>query len=206
MMSAGVPQPLPVVELDEHRAARSRHGLVARCLDGDESAWVDLVRRYERLVYSVALRQGLTVDDAADVTQTVFEALFVSLPRLRDDEKLASWLVSVTQRQASRARQRRLREVSLSGLDTDADLQEVEALTGIGVGDALEESLWLYEALQELPEPCRTLLFALYFDPNEPTYAEVALHLKRPVGSIGPTRARCLGHLRRVLQARQDLA
>jgi RNA polymerase sigma factor (sigma-70 family) len=206
MMSAGVPQQVPVAELSERRPGQERHGLVARCLEGDESAWVDLVRRYERLVYSVALRQRLTMDDAADVTQTVFEALFVSLPRLRDDEKLASWLVSVTQRQASRARQRRLREVSLSGLAPATDLPEAESLVGAVVNDTLEESLWLYEALQELPEACRNLLFALYFDPNEPTYAEVALHLKRPVGSIGPTRARCLDHLRRVLQVEADRA
>jgi RNA polymerase sigma factor (sigma-70 family) len=203
-MSAGVPHQVPVVELSERRPGRDRHGLVARCLEGDESAWVDLIRRYERLVYSVALRQGLTMDDAADVTQTVFEALFVSLPKLRDDEKLASWLVSVTQRQASRARQRRLREVSLSGLDTAAVIPEAESLAKAVVNDTLDESLWLYEALQELPEPCRNLLFALYFDPKEPTYAEVAVHLKRPVGSIGPTRARCLDHLRRVLQAEED--
>ena len=178
-------------------------GLLERCGDGEDAAWRELVRRYERLIFSVALRQGLTLEDAADVTQTVFEALFLSLPRLRHEEKVAPWLVSVTQRQAWRVRQRQLREAPPSGLVVDVGdgAGELPGATSIAGGSSadLELTVWLYEGVQELPDPCRSLLLALYFDPSEPSYAEVAVRLRRPVGSIGPTRARCLEHLRRVL-------
>jgi RNA polymerase sigma factor (sigma-70 family) len=210
MTSGVVPhQALPLAEQQSDPGQRrssdqQRSSLVSGCLAGDEAAWGELVRRYERLVYSVALRQGLSLDDAADVTQAVFEALFISLPGLRDEDKVAPWLISVTQRQSWRARRRNLREASLSELAAASGSALAESTAGTDAHDELERSLWLYQALRGLPEPCRSLLVALYFDPDEPSYAQVALHLKRPLGSIGPTRARCLDQLRRALLAEGD--
>ena len=74
--------------------------LLRRCREGDDGAWVELVARYERLVFSVCRREGLGVEDAADVTQTAFEALLTSMARLRDDERVAAWLVAVARRHA----------------------------------------------------------------------------------------------------------
>jgi len=201
MTSTGVPQQVLATASPQQHPAGDRRSVVERCLEGDQDAWANLVQRYERLVYTVAVRQGLAQEDCADVTQTVFEALFLSLPTLRNEDRLASWLVSVTKRQAWRARRRRMREVSLDGLTDAVGPRAAEAPLGGDLNADLDRNLWVYEALQGLPEPCRTLLVALYFDPAEPSYAEVALRLKRPLGSIGPTRARCLDHLRRVLQA-----
>ncbi len=172
--------------------------LVLRCREGDQGAWAELVTRYERLVYGVATREGLTADDAADVTQTVFESLFTSLHRLRDDERLSSWLYAVARRQAWRVRTRRRLEQSAQSMTEDGEPWLPQ--TAADPAEDLDRSLSLHEALQELGEPCRSLLIALYFDPTGPSYAEVAVTLGRPLGSIGPSRARCLQHLRTVMR------
>jgi RNA polymerase sigma factor (sigma-70 family) len=163
--------------------------LVAACRQGDQGAWELLVRRYERLIFSVALRNGVTKDEAADITQATFVALLESLGRLRDDERLASWLMSVARRLAWRQRRRSERE---HGFVPD---------TG-GMDDliaAWERVAVVQEGLQRLGSRCRDLLLALYFDPAEPSYAEVARRLGRSAGGIGPMRARCLQRLRALL-------
>lgn len=170
--------------------------LLERCRTGEEAAWSELVTRYERLVYGVALREGLAVDDAADVTQSVFETLFTSLHALREEERLSSWLYAVARRQAWKVRERRHREQP-SSVATDGE--SAGAIPVIDPAGDLDRALSLHEAMQALGAPCRDLLTALYFDPAEPSYAEVAARLGRPVGSIGPARARCLQHLRAVL-------
>jgi RNA polymerase sigma factor (sigma-70 family) len=174
--------------------------LLRRCRDGDDDAWAELVGNYERLVFGVAVREGLGTHDAADVTQIVFESLLTALPRLRDDERLSAWLFSVARRQAWRVRERRQREHSASPLIHDADVLPLPTPADDWSGE-IERSLWLHDALLELGEPCRSLLIALYLDPAGPSYAEIALRLGRPVGSIGPSRARCLTHLRTMMQA-----
>ena len=175
-------------------------GLLRRCRDGDDEAWAELVGRYERLVFGVAVKEGLGNDDAADVTQIVFESLLTALPDLRDDERLSAWLFSVARRQAWRVRERGQRERSASPMIEDAGRLPPTA-PAHDWSSEIERSLWLHDALLELGEPCRSLLIALYLDPTCPSYAEVALRLGRPVGSIGPSRARCLTHLRAMMQA-----
>jgi DNA-directed RNA polymerase specialized sigma24 family protein len=61
---------------------------------------------------------------------------------------------------------------------------------------------WLHDGLSQLDEPCRALLLALYFDPERPSYSDVAARLGLPVGSIGPKRARCLRRLREIMRER----
>jgi RNA polymerase sigma factor (sigma-70 family) len=173
---------------DEEQAAPDAV-LVAACRRGDPGAWELLVRRYERLIFSVALRNGVTRDEAADITQMTFVALLESLERLRDDERLASWLMSVARRLAWRQRRRSERE---HGFVPDvADTDDLIA--------AWERVAVVHEGLQRLSGRCRDLLLALYFDPAEPSYAEVARQLGRPAGGIGPMRARCLQRLRALL-------
>jgi RNA polymerase sigma factor (sigma-70 family) len=118
-----------------------------------------------------------------------FIALLESIGRLRDEERLPAWLMSVARRLAWRQRRRSERERGFSG---DAD----------GAEDLIAE--WervavVHEGLQRLGKRCRDLLLALYFDPAEPSYAQVAQRLGRRAGGIGPMRARCLAHLRALL-------
>jgi RNA polymerase sigma factor (sigma-70 family) len=148
-----------------------------------------IVSRYERLVYTVALRNGLSADDAADVTQSTFVALVDSLDRINDDEKLASWLMTVARRQAWRTRNLSRRTVALEvapegSSDPFADWATVAAL---------------HDALATLGGTCRELLLALYFEREAPSYSEIAERFGRSIGGIGPLRGRCLDKLRVIL-------
>lgn len=172
--------------------------LLNACRRGDVRAWERLVRKYERLVYSIALNHGLTADDAADITQLTFTILLESLDSLRDDSNLASWLGTVARRHTWRLLKRAGRE------DTHAeeDVAEAAWLMNRPGDDPIrrwELAEWLDGGLSQIDERCRRLLIALYFDPEEPAYTEISERLGMAVGSIGPTRARCLQRLRDVL-------
>ncbi len=173
--------------------AESIAALTSACRAGDAEAWEQLLDRYERLVYAVARREGLSAEDAADVTQTTFEALLGQLDRIRDDEQIASWLMTVARRQTWRVRNERRRQVP------DSDVAGEPHPTTIDPIADHSTHLWIYDGLTKLDRRCRDLLTALYFDPEGPSYEQVAARLGRPLGSIGPTRARCLVRLRAIL-------
>lgn len=163
--------------------------LLQRCRAGDAEAWEVLVGRYERLVFSVALRNGVSREDAADVTQAAFVALLDAIDLLRDDERLGSWLMTVARRQAWRISRRRAQE---------AGPLDYSSVAADAIGD-WERLAWLHAGLEQLGEPCRELLTALYLDVDSPSYAVIAARLHRAIGSIGPLRARCLARLRSIL-------
>ena len=183
--------------------------LVARCRHGDGAAWAALVRRYQRIVYAIAMRTGADEHAAADVFQTVFARLHEHLPRLAQPDRLQAWIVTTAKREALRVRQIGRRTVSMTRADSDDD----------GAGDAIEDSFaddaplaeealdrlqqlnLLRTALDRLDTRCRELLTLLFNDDDErPAYDEVARRLALPVGSIGPTRARCLVKLRGLVE------
>lgn len=156
---------------------------------GDEYAWSRLVGRYERLVFSVALRNGVGPEDAADITQQTFIELLESIDRVRDDERLASWLMTVARRLAWKTARREARQWRvIEPVEPVQDLIEV-----------WERATVLRAALLRLGHGCRQLLEALYFGEGRGSYSEVAALLGRPVGGIGPARARCLQRLRTIL-------
>jgi len=175
--------------------------LIVRCRQGSTGAWQRLFNKYERLVYSIPLRYGLSRHDAADITQTTFTILIQSLDTLRDDSRLGPWLATVARRHTWRLMERNRRTIASEHLD-DTSLAESAALLGKSDADSIEHwelSEWLDAGLSKISESCRKLLLALYFQPERSSYAEVAAHLDMPIGSIGPTRARCLKRLRQVL-------
>lgn len=169
--------------------------LLAQCRRGDDVAWAQLLDRYERLVYSVPLGYGLSRHDAADVAQATFAELVRSLDAIQDAAALGAWLATVARRTTWRqiARRRNLDERDLDtvvGDDVDPWHEWIDTWT---------DRHWVVEGLLALGGPCRDLLVGLYLDPDEPSYADLAARLGRPVGSIGPTRGRCLDKLRLVL-------
>ena len=179
--------------------------LVDRCLAGDDAAWEALVRRHERLVLAVARSYRLSESDLGDVFQDVFAALVRGLPRLRDSRALVRWISSTTQRIARATAFRRRRETALheGGPERVAGL----AAEGPSVGadlERLEEQALVRLGLAALPPRCRRLLQALYYEDPAPAYTEVAKRLGIPMGSIGPTRARCLERLRDALETLQS--
>jgi RNA polymerase sigma factor (sigma-70 family) len=175
--------------------------LIRRCQQGNEGAWQQVLNKYERLVYSIPLRYGLSREEAADIAQNTFTILIESLDTLSEDSRLGAWLATVTRRHTWRLLERNRREVASEGLD-GADLVERAVFLGKSNADSVEHwelTEFLDTGLSQIGEPCRRLLLALYFEPESSSYAEVAASLGMPIGSIGPTRARCLKRLRRVL-------
>ena len=179
--------------------------LVRRCRAGEAAAWAALVRRYQRLVRAVVLRAGFDEHAAADVFQTVFTRLYEQLPRLTQPDRLQAWIVTTAKREALRTRERNQRNVSLTPEDEDAP-----ALTDQLADDAplAEEALSelqqlhrLRQGLDRLDPRCRDLLTLLFADDDDRLpYDEIGRRMDMPPGSIGPTRARCLGKLRKLVE------
>ncbi|MCS6846985.1 MAG: sigma-70 family RNA polymerase sigma factor [Anaerolineae bacterium] len=181
--------------------------LLAACRAGDADAWQRLVEKYERLVYSIPLRMGLDRDEAADVFQLTFAALIQSLDAIRDESKLGGWLATVARRQSWAVLRRRRAEITFADVAPQDDPSLAERARTLGMANtdqiqSWELALWLDQGLAKLTDKCRELLTALYLDVSEPSYAELAERLGIPIGSIGPTRARCLERLRGILQER----
>lgn len=182
----------------ERRTHRGRLGaapdreLVALAAAGDAGAFAELVGRHQRVVFSVARSCGLGAEDAADVTQVAFAALSDALPRLDDADRVRSWLCTVARRHSWRVLARRDRESLVDPPDraAEADLA--------GRVDAVVD---LVEAMDRLRPRCRDLLTALYFREPPLDYAEASAALTMPIGSIGPTRARCLDQLRSIVES-----
>ena len=174
--------------------------LVELALSGDSRAWAALVSRHERLVYAVARSYRLSDADLGDVFQEVFAALVRGLPRIRDARTLVRWLSSTTERIARATALRRRREQALTAPDPEAvqDLPSDQPAVGAEL-ETLEERALIRLALSRLPEGCQRLLLALYYEDPIPDYAALARRLHMPIGSLGPTRARCIERMRRVL-------
>lgn len=171
--------------------------LILDCRNGDLGAWQRLLDRYERLVYSVPRRYGLSREDAADITQLTFTILFQSMDTLSEDSTLGAWLTTVARRHTWRRLDRKRREKA--GWYASSSEKLLSADAGTEDIERWELAEWLDYGLSLVGKPCQDLLFALYLDPKQPSYAEVAARLGMAVGSVGPTRIRCLKRLRQVL-------
>jgi RNA polymerase sigma factor (sigma-70 family) len=168
--------------------------LVAACLAGDKVAWTTLLDRYERLIYSVPIRYGLSESQAGDIFQNVCIILLERLDQLRDESRLAGWLVTVTRRECWKEMRRR----DAAG----SDEPELVLANQVDSADSVEDTVaqwesWtaVREALRHIGDRCRELLHRLYFVQPAPSYQEIADELDIAIGSIGPTRARCLKKL-----------
>jgi RNA polymerase sigma factor (sigma-70 family) len=171
--------------------------LVKAASVGDMPAWEGLVERFAGLVWGIARSHRLGDADAADVSQTVWLRLVEHLPELREPAAVGGWLATTTRHESLRVLRRSGRETPADDLpaltespDTDPTPEELVVRT--------ESNAALWQALETLSVRCRTLLRALATWPDA-NYAEVSAALDMPIGSIGPTRARCLVHLRRAL-------
>lgn len=177
--------------------------LVARCLRGDAAAWETLVRRYQRLVYAIVRRAGLDEHAAADVFQTVFERLIESLPRINEPSRLQAWIVTTAKRETLLQIERSRRTVSMTPTDEDGapawDMPDSAPLPDEVLAE-VQDIERVRVALDRLEARCRDLLRRLFRDDVAIAYDEVARELGMSVGSIGPTRARCLGKLRQLLE------
>jgi RNA polymerase sigma factor (sigma-70 family) len=184
-----------VSQVDKNEVA----AMVRRATDGDRAAWETIVEDFSGLLWSVCRCYGLDHADAAEVVQTTWLRLLENLGRLREPEHLGGWLATTARREALRLHRLQGRELAT---DDDADFDRDRSVVLVDPSDVVVDSdrdRRLWRAFAELPQRCRRLLRMLVV--SRPPYAEVAAVLDMPIGSIGPTRARCLDRLRRLLLA-----
>jgi RNA polymerase sigma factor (sigma-70 family) len=169
--------------------------LVTRAANGDKQAWDALVERYAPLIWSICRRHQLGDTDAYDIGQAVWLQLVSHLDRIRNPAALADWLATTTRRECVKARRQE------RGSQAIRHMLDAETIPDEHAGTAEQELLpterhaALREAFSRLPPDCQRLIALLVEDPPVPD-AQISATLGIPVGSIGPSRGRCLDKLR----------
>lgn len=185
---------------------RSDEELVLACRRGDERAWEALILRFQRLVYSIPRRAGLDEDLAAEVFQGVFATLVEHLDRIGQPARVGAWLVTTARRETWRVSRRERGAWSWPAGEADGEHEAEQVPDGEPLPEEtllrLEEQHRMRTAVAALDDRCRRLITLLFYRAEPPPYAAIAAQLGVPEGSIGPTRARCLQKLRRLLESR----
>jgi len=174
--------------------------LVRSAAAGDRAAWERLVDQYSRLLWAMTRDFKLAESDAADVVQATWLRLLEHIDRIEYPERIGSWL-------ATTARHECLRHLAAGKrvmvVQDDHDAFSDAAGHQPDVDERLlaeERAQAVREALLTLPSRSQQLLEMLMADPPV-SYTEISDQLGVPIGSIGPTRGRCLERLRLVLSA-----
>lgn len=162
---------------------------------GERDAWVALVDRYEGLLWGVARSHRLDEASASDVVQTTWLRLLEHLDDLRDPEAVGGWLATTARNECLRVLRQSARQIP-----TENDRMPEDAVPAVAEARlvAQERDVELWQAFATMSARCQALLRMLASDPA-PSYDDVGAALAMPIGSIGPTRGRCLATLRRAL-------
>ena len=177
--------------------------LVAGLKLRDEEAWREFMTLHGKLVLVIGRRLGLGDADSEDLFQTTCVTAYGSIENLRDPERLTSWVYSIAHRQALDLLRLRRPEISGDPSRDDSVLGRLDNREP-SAPDLLiqfEDAQRVRTGLESLDLGCRRLLSALYLEDPRPSYEEISSRVKTPIGSIGPTRARCLEKLKRELLA-----
>jgi RNA polymerase sigma factor (sigma-70 family) len=169
---------------------------------GDRAAFDELVSVMTPLMWRTARGAGLDGTTAEDVIQTVWMVLLRSADSIRDGQSVVKWVLTSTRREAWRVSRRTRTDQQRSGAVFGVDAEEVMDLPSAPMpeeqvfADDRQRRLW--DHVGQLPARCRQLLGVIAFA-DRPDYAHLAEALGMPVGSIGPTRGRCLAKLKDLL-------
>ena len=168
--------------------------LVKAARAGDSEAWDALVKRFLNRVWAIARAHRLSSADAEDVCQVTWLRLLTHLDTIREPERVGAWLATTARHECLRVLRKAGRQIPVGDDDTPEPRHAPSTPVDAKVLTA-ERDAALWQAVASLSPKCQQLLRALMADP-EPSYEEVSSALGMPIGSIGPTRARCLNHLR----------
>jgi RNA polymerase sigma factor (sigma-70 family) len=181
---------------------RSDAEIVRACRKGDQTAWDDLVGRYQRLIYAIPRRAGLSEERCADVFQEVFVTLLEKIDAIEKPEKIRSWIVTTAKFKTwSSVRA----EKGLYSPETEEEMEaEMAALPDAApLADEqlvrLEQQHLIRTAMNMLEERCRMILSMIYLRESAASYAEVAAKIGVAETSISPLRTRCLKKLEKIL-------
>jgi RNA polymerase sigma factor (sigma-70 family) len=168
--------------------------LVARCRAGDDDAWRELVERFSRYVFAIAV-QGFRLgqQDAEDVFQDVFARVYERLGSLRDDDAVRPWIAQLTRRVC-------IDRFRSGSHESDADLDELPEVPAEDALTALEDAFDVHEAMAELPENCQQILDRFFA--RDESYRTIGDTLGLPAGTIASRISRCLDKLRDTFEGR----
>jgi RNA polymerase sigma factor (sigma-70 family) len=172
-----------------------------RWVEGDAVALDELVRVMTPVLWHVVRAYRLTSELAEDVVQTTWLALVRSRASIQEPAAVGGWLTTTARREAWKVAKATGRGIpveddELSRRLPDEDSAEMEVVRRDG-----DERLW--DAVERLSERCQALLRIVAFE-HRPDYTTIAANLDMPVGSIGPTRSRCLQKLRTLIEKNGD--
>lgn len=174
-------------------------GLIERCRSGDEDSWHELIDLVAPTIFSLCKKSRLSREESFDIFGQVSLQLVNTIGSLRSPEKIVSFVATITRRQIYSFYQK------IQVLEF-LDEQMVESVADDGKSDPeadfkrSSQREILLEAMNHLSERDFRLIEMLFFDPNEPTYEEIAKKLKMPVSSVGPIRGKALAKLYRILK------
>ena len=176
--------------------------LVRRCSNNDQAAWDELVDRFQRLIFAIPRRAGLSEEQAADVFQEVFLTLFEKIGKIEQPDRIRSWIVTTTKFKTwavirgskgfySPETEEEM-EAEMANLTDNAPLADELLIE-------LEEQHLIRTAMRKLDEICRRILSMIYLSDTAASYAEVASAIGVGESSISPMRSRCLKKLEKIL-------
>jgi RNA polymerase sigma factor (sigma-70 family) len=165
---------------------------------GDGRAWERLVDSYIGLIWAIARNHGLSAGDAADVSQTTWLRLVENIGRIDDPTRVGAWLATTARRECLRVLGRSRKHVLVAETERllDAFAPSSPELDERMLGQERDERV--QQALAQLSTRCQQLMHLLMLDPP-PSYEEISAAMDMPIGSIGPTRGRCLRRLEQLL-------
>ena len=178
--------------------------LVRRCVRGDQAAWDELVDRYQRLIYAIPRRAGLSDEQAADVFQEVFLTLLQKIDEIEQPDRIRSWMVTTAKFKTwgivrgekgfySPETEEEM-EAEMASIRDNAPLADDVLIE-------LEEQHLIRTAMRELEERCQKIITMIYLREPAASYVEVAAAINVGETSISPLRSRCLKKLEKILTA-----
>ena len=178
--------------------------LIKLCRRGDEMAWNAIVERYQRLIFTIPRRAGLSEEQAADVFQEVFLTLFEKLDEIEQPERIRSWLVT-TAKFKTWGIVRGSKNLFSPANEDELEREMINLPDALPLADdaliELEQQHMIRTALKELEERCQKILSMIYLRDAAASYSEVAAAIGVGETSISPMRARCLQKLAKILQS-----
>ena len=176
--------------------------LIRRCRAGDQAAWESLVERYQRLIFTIPIRAGLSEEQATDVFQEVFLTLFEKIDAIEQPERIRSWIVT-TAKFKTWALVRGSRGLYSPATDAEMEAEMANIADETAMADQvlieLEEQHLIRTALTKLEERCQRILTMIYLSDPAASYVEVAAAIGVGETSISPLRSRCLKKLKDIL-------
>jgi RNA polymerase sigma factor (sigma-70 family) len=176
-------------------AEQTDAALVARCRQGDDEAWRELVERFSRYVYAIAIQAfHLSQQDAEDVFQDVFARVYERLDSLRDDEAVRPWIAQLTRRLC-------IDRLRAGTRTAESDIEELPDAPADDAISQLEEAFDVHEAMAGLPESCQQILDSFFA--RDESYRTIGENLGLPAGTIASRISRCLDKLRLAFEGRK---